>query len=102
MDESIEIRVLRVLCQGTPEGPVKDIGESLLRDYHWRSATHRTLWDALRTIPSEDINVLRQLLPAQLTRLGFPDEEWEQLFVPQTLSKEEAVAFMRRMRDNSA
>jgi len=97
MDQLIEIMVLRVLCLGTPQGSVKETGKSLLRDYHWQNALHQVLWNAICAIPSENPEILRQLLPAQLTRLGFPDVEWEELFAPHSISREEAISLMRRM-----
>ena len=97
MDQSIEIQVLRILCLGTLQGPVGEIAKSLLRGYLWRNSLHQALWNALCAIPSENPEILRQLLPAQMTRLGFPDVEWEEIFAPQSVSKEEAIALMRRM-----
>jgi hypothetical protein len=101
MDQPSEIQVLRVLCLGTPQGSVKEIGVSLLRDYNWRNAAHKAFWDALCAVPSENPDVLRQLLPSQLTRLGFPDVEWEELFVPHALSKEKAIDLMLRMKSGA-
>lgn len=97
MDQPIEIQVLRILCLGTHQGSVREIARSLLRSYPWRNALHQALWNALRAIPSENPEILRQLLPAQMTRLGFPDVEWEEIFAPHSLSKAEAIALMRRM-----
>lgn len=100
MDVPTEIMALRVICLGTPEGSVKEIGKSLLRDYHWSNALHQAIWNALYSLPSENPETLRQLLPARLTRLGFPDVEWEEFFAPHSLSKDEAIALMRRMVEN--
>jgi hypothetical protein len=97
MDPQIEILALRVLCLGTSQGPVKAIGKTLLHDYHWHNALHKALWDAISGLPSDNPQILRQLLPAKLTRLGFPDIEWDEFFAPHSLSKDEAIALMRRM-----
>jgi len=97
MEQQIELLTLRVLCLGTPQGSVKEIGRSLLRDYRWHNAFHEAVWNALYSLPSENPEVLRQLLPAKLTRLGFPDVEWEEFFAPHSLSQDEAMALMRRM-----
>ena len=97
MEPQIEITALRVLCLGTPEGSVKTVGKSLLGAYRWSSPLHQAIWDSLYSISSESPEVLRQLLPAGLTRLGFPDVEWEGFFAPHSLSKAAAIALMRRM-----
>jgi hypothetical protein len=97
MDQPIEIQVLHALCLGTRQGSVKEAGKSLLRDYRWHNALHQALWNSLCAIPSDDPEILRQLLPAQMTRLGFPDVEWEELFAPHSLAKEDAIDMMRRM-----
>jgi hypothetical protein len=97
MSEQIEIQVLRVLCLGTPQGSVKEAGKPLLRGYRWHNALHQAVCHALYNLPSENPEVLRQLLPAKLTRLGFPDVEWEKFFAPPSISKDEAIALIRRM-----
>ena len=89
--------VLRVLCRGTPQGPVKEALMPLLRDYRWRAQLHQVIFSALAAIPSDDPAVLRQLLPAKLTRMGFPDIEWQGFFAPHSLSRKESIALVRRM-----
>ena len=97
MEQQIELMILRALCLGTPQGSVKEIARSLLRDYRWHNPFHEAVWNALYSLPSENPEVLRQLLPAKLTRLGFPDVEWEEFLAPHSLSKNQAIALMRSM-----
>ena len=70
---------------------------SLLRGYRWKSTLHHAIFNAIESIPSDNSEVLRQLLPAKLTRMGFPDVEWEELFAPPSMSGEEAIALARKM-----
>lgn len=93
----LERLVLRVLCLGTSQGSVKEAAVPLLRGYHWRVPLHEVIFNAVVAIPSDDPVVLRQLLPAKLTRMGFPDVEWEEFFAPHSLSLEEALLLVRRM-----
>jgi hypothetical protein len=88
--------ILRVLCLGTPQGHIKEVLAPLLVDYHWGSQLHQVIFSAVAAIPSDDPSVIRQLLPAKLTRMGFPDIEWEEFFAPHSLSSEESTALVQR------
>lgn len=93
----LEQFTLRLLCTGTPQGPVKNVLVPLLHDYRWQRQLHQIIFNAIVAIPSDDPATLRQLLPAKLTRMGFPDIEWEEIFTPASLSSEHAVDAVRRM-----
>ena len=93
----LEQLTLRLLCAGTSQGPVKRALVPLLHDYHWQVELHQIIFNATVAIPSDDPATLRQLLPAKLTRMGFPDIEWEEFFTPAVLSSEEAIATVGRM-----
>ena len=90
----LEKLILRVLCAGTPQGSVKDTLPPLLQAYKWQSTLHRAIFNAIVAFPSDNPKVLRQLLPAKLTRMGFPDVEWDEIFAPPSLSKDDAVALV--------
>ena len=96
-DLHVEKLALHLMCAGTPQGPVKSALTPLLRGYPWKSHIHHAIFNALAAIPSDDPAVLRQLLPAKLTRMGFPDVEWEELFAPQELSSDEALAVVHQL-----
>jgi hypothetical protein len=89
--------ILRALCLGTPQGPIKGVAMPLLGEYHWHAQLHQVIYGALAAIPTDDPAALRQLLPAKLTRMGFPDVEWEEFFAPHSLSREESIALARQM-----
>jgi hypothetical protein len=93
----LEKLILRLMCAGTTQGPVADVLPPLLRDYEWKSTLHRAIFNAIAAFPSDDPEVLRQLLPAKLTRMGFPDVEWEEIFAPPSLSRGEAMALVRQL-----
>lgn len=96
-DLDLEKLVLRVFCAGTLDGAAREATLPLLRGYAWRSTLHKAVFDAILATPSRDPELLRQLLPAKLTRMGFPDVEWEEIFSPPSLSRDEAVARVRQM-----
>jgi hypothetical protein len=47
-----------------------------LRDYRWREPEHEVVYEALTRIRSHDLKALQAQLPAQTTRMGFPDVDW--------------------------
>jgi hypothetical protein len=82
-----ERELLRQLC-----GPETDIssssGESQcrariiasLRNHKWRDPEHRIVFEALEKLPGGNSYCLQQRLPAQATRMGFPDVNWQIYF----------------------
>jgi len=100
-DLGLEELAIRVLCLGTPQGSVKEAVIPLLHNYQWQSQLHQVIFKALAAIPSDDPSILRDLLPAKLTRMGFPDVEWETFFAPHSLSRDESLDLVRRMMAGS-
>ena len=93
----LEKLVLRLLCSGTAQGSIKETLPPLLRGYHWKSTLHRAIFNAIAAIPSDDPETLRQLLPAKLTRMGFPDVEWDEILSPSSLTRDEAIALVQQL-----
>jgi len=72
----IEREVLRALC-----GPNIDPAAWLrtmarLETYAWLDAEHKVVYEALRALRTSDPQARREQLPAQATRMGFPDVGW--------------------------
>jgi hypothetical protein len=96
-DLDLEKLALRLLCADTSEGGLRDALVPLLGGYAWKSTLHQAIFRAIEAFPSHDPHVLRQWLPAKLTRMGFPDVEWDELFAPPELSGEDSLALVRQM-----
>jgi len=94
----VERQVLRALCQGTPQGSVRATARDILRTYRWREPLHQIVFEVVLGIPTEAPEVIREQLPARLTRKGFPDVDIEGFFKPHGLSKEEAERLIRQLR----
>jgi hypothetical protein len=92
-----ERRVLRALCQGTLEGSVRAAARALLPSYRWREPLHQVIFDVVLSIPSDIPEVIQSQLPARLTRRGFPDFNFDDLFRPHGLSKDDAEGLMREL-----
>jgi hypothetical protein len=51
-----------------------------LRTHHWHDPEHRVVFEALTALPGRQASELREQLPAQATRMGFPDVNWQNYF----------------------
>ena len=89
--------VLCALCQGTPEGSVQETAKLVLQNYCWREPLHQLVFNVLVSIPSESPEMIRNHLPARLTRTGFPDVPWEDFFKPHSLSRGEAEHLIEQL-----
>lgn len=96
-----ERRLLRALCQGTPEGSVREIARKLLADYRWQDLIHQVVFNCLIDFPSDAPLAIRDQLPGRVTRKGFPDVPWEEFFQPLSISRQEAEDLMRQLCDAS-
>jgi len=94
-----ERQALRALCQGTPQGSVLELAKRFLKDYRWRNPLNAPLFETLAGLKTSSLDVLRAELPALLTRRGFPDLPWEDLFAPHGLTMAEAEELMRHLQE---
>ena len=74
----LERSILRAICCGSGLEPdVRAAAIRSLRGYAWRDAEHRIVFAALvRVQQSSGASAVEQL-PAQATRMGFPDMDWK-------------------------
>ncbi len=87
-DLDLESRILRVLCTtpsafdigATDHATVRAAILARLRVHHWRDPEHRVVFEALTLLPGRTAAELREQLPAQATRMGFPDVNWDAYF----------------------
>jgi hypothetical protein len=79
----LERGVLRQLCHArlTRQAWAKIARE--LREYAWQDVEHRLVYAAIERLGSRDPKMLREQLPAQATRMGFPDIDWQAYFSPE-------------------
>ncbi len=90
----IERQALRALCQ---ESRLRESARNRLRAYHWREAVHQAVFDVLMTSPWASTGLLQSQLAARLTRRGFPDAAWEDLFQPHRMSLAQAEELIDRL-----
>jgi hypothetical protein len=72
----IERDILRGLCAGVIDSVSWRRMIDQLTAHSWKDPEHKVVYDALRAIRSQDAQTRRQELPAEVTRMGFPDVDW--------------------------
>jgi hypothetical protein len=80
----LEFKILRALC-GHPSSDLDNAAArarilAQLRPHLWQDSEHRVVFEALTALPGCNATELREQLPAQATRMGFPDVNWENYF----------------------
>ena len=55
---------------------------SQLTAYRWQESDNKVVYEALRAIKSRYPETRRDELPAQATRMGFPEVDWKPYFEP--------------------
>lgn len=86
------------MCTGTPEGTVWDKGMILLDRYPFQDVVHQLIFETLQEINTDLPDIIRQQLPARLTRKGFPSVEFEAFLAPHALTESDAVGRMEKLR----
>jgi len=89
--------VLGALCQGTPQGSVRESARRILARYHWQEPLHQIVYQVLLAMPFGSPQLARQQLHARLTRAGFPDVEVGDFFRPHSLSQAAAEELIRNL-----
>ena len=82
----LEREILRMLCDPREEADGKWRERAVLRlqAHSWRDAEHRIVFEAVAKLSGRNATELRRHLPAQATRMGFPDVHWETYFASNT------------------
>jgi hypothetical protein len=90
-----ERRILRALCSGACGADSNLI--RYLSAYCWIDSEHRIVFEALAKISPCDALSLRELLPSQTTRAGFPDVNWDLYFAHQTTQDSDVRRLVREL-----
>jgi len=100
----LELEILQQLCDLPDDPPLRARAHALcqLARHEWKDADHRVVFDALRRTAGRDPTLLREQLPAEATRLGFPDVEWSAYFHgPSPGNRRSTEQLMRELLDAS-
>ena len=88
----LESRILRALCStlsaldssGTRHASTRAAILAKLGEHCWQHPEHCVVFEALALLQGRNATELREQLPAQATRMGFPDVNWDQYFTAST------------------
>lgn len=97
----VERRVLRALCGGTT---IRARWERIvveLKDYLWREPEHKVIFEALTRIRSHNLKAIQAQLPAQTTRMGFPDVDWAIYLSGAETSASEIEALIEKLKEDT-
>jgi hypothetical protein len=75
-----EQKLLRAVCSRRTSSERIIAAIDALANYAWLVPEHATVFQAIRRSLALDRNSWRELLPAQTTRMGFPDVAWPEYF----------------------
>jgi hypothetical protein len=78
----LERDLLRQLCHTKLTRAAWTRVQRDLRAYMWQNVEHGLVYAAIRRLGLRDPQLLREQLPAEATRMGFPDVDWRPYFTP--------------------
>lgn len=97
----LERRILCVLCCDafdSPEaGNLRDSIVGKLEGHTWQTPDHRVVFEAFSRSRNRYPRNLREILPAEATRMGFPDIDWDLYFKGEVLSPREIEKILRAL-----
>ncbi|MGD0957482.1 MAG: hypothetical protein ABR953_11745 [Candidatus Acidiferrales bacterium] len=82
----LEREILVALCNRALSRPRWEQLAGGLANHIWHEPEHGVVYAALRKIRSRDQRTWREQLPAQATRMGFPDVDWAIYLAPKETS----------------
>jgi hypothetical protein len=86
------------MCAATPASLPLSEAKTILGNYAWLDADSRVVFEALCGLSNNLTPAqLREQLPAQATRLGFPDVTWENYFKSANGDAGELVDLLERL-----
>jgi len=93
----MERQILSALCRAEHGEPLRRLARESLRFYRWREPAHEAIFEVLMALPATSPENIREQLPTRITRRGFPDIPWEQLFLYPAISKSEVEELVRQL-----
>ena len=100
--DALELKLLRVLCtRHEAADPTAKLRASL-KTYAWNDPEHRIVFEALCRLAGSLTSLqLREQLPAQATRMGFPDVNWQNYFQAGEIENADIEDLVRRLLETT-
>jgi hypothetical protein len=93
----LEHSVLRALCNDRLTPAVWDAVAQELANHEWRAQEHQVVYEALGRIRHDNPKTVRDELPAQTTRMGFPEVDWTGYFESGRKGEQDLAELVREL-----
>jgi hypothetical protein len=95
----LERGILRAICSSSRLAPdVLADAMRNLRGHAWRNEEHRVVYAALMRVSKSGAASAAEQLPAQATRMGFPEVNWELYLCAREEAAPDVPALIRELR----
>jgi hypothetical protein len=96
----LEQELLRNICRDDLRRADLDRAFDMLASYSWQQPEHATVFKAIRRVSRSESGGWRHELPAQTTRMGFPDVDWSIYLSPPNENGATVDELVERLIDN--
>jgi hypothetical protein len=93
----LERSILRALCGSVDPRSSLAALACELDAYVWQEVDHRVVYQALGKLQRSDPQPLRQQLAVAATRMGFPDVDWDDYFMPGGIADADLPELVRQL-----
>jgi len=76
----LEREILRALCKDSRSRAKRKEITAQLAAHIWNHSENRVVYEAICRLGNRNASILRAELPAEATRMGFPDIDWKAYF----------------------
>jgi len=101
-NHAVERELLRRLCGGEMTASEREKALRLLKGHAFVDVVHGQVFHALLELPADRPDLVRERLPARLTRQGFPDVDLQDFLAPARLASPSTGELLRQLRRQTA
>ena len=92
-----ERKLLTVLCQATADADMRATILGRLKDHRFAEPDYEVIYRAMAAMPAVDSADIRETLARAVTRMGFPDVDFDPLFALAPPTPTEVAVFLGRL-----
>jgi hypothetical protein len=98
---NLERKILGALC-GLASAREAQAHAAKMEGYAWLGPEHRIVFEALKPLLARNTKARRDELPAQATRMGFPDVEWRNYLGAKRARRSDLEKWIDELTGNAA
>lgn len=99
---NLELAILSTLCAHTTSKSERQYAFQELAGYVWSEADRAVAYEAITRVGSHDPKNWREELPAQTTRMGFPDLDWTVYLTPRAGAQASLEELVGKLKEAAA